>query len=78
MDLAFDGMYDCRTIVQILPNAEGKRSMQRKPFLVQYKQQANLLLSMHYYTPLVISGNDKNKQITSLSQHKLALTVKNI
>jgi hypothetical protein len=29
---------------------------------------------MHNYTPLVISGNDKNKQLTFLSQRKLALT----
>jgi hypothetical protein len=29
---------------------------------VQYKQQANPLLSMNNYTPFVISGNDKNKQ----------------
>jgi hypothetical protein len=41
---------------------------------VQYKQQANQLLSMHNYTPLVINGNDKNKQLTLLSQGKLALT----
>jgi hypothetical protein len=31
-------------------------------------------LSMHYYIPLVISRNDKNKRLTLLSQHKLALT----
>jgi hypothetical protein len=31
---------------------------------LQYKQQANPLLSMHNYTPLVIGGNDKNKQLT--------------
>jgi hypothetical protein len=43
----------------------------------QYKQQANPLLSMHSYTPLVISGNDKNKQLTLLSQRKLALTTIN-
>jgi hypothetical protein len=44
---------------------------------ILYKQQANPLLSMHNYTPLVISGNDKNKQITLLSQRKLALTARN-
>jgi hypothetical protein len=42
--------------------------------LVQYKQQANQLLPMKNYTPLVISRNDKNKQLTLLSQSKLALT----
>jgi hypothetical protein len=30
---------------------------------VQYKQQANPLLSMHSYIPLVISKNDKKKQL---------------
>jgi hypothetical protein len=29
---------------------------------------------MHNYIPLVISRNDKNKRLTLLSQHKLALT----
>jgi hypothetical protein len=48
-------------------NAGGKRPMQRQPLLVQYKQ-ANPLLSMNNFTPLVISGNDKNKQLTLLSQ----------
>ncbi len=42
------------------------------------KQQANTLLSMNNYTPLVISCNDKNKQVTLLSQCKLALTAGNI
>jgi hypothetical protein len=49
--------------------------MQRQPLLVQYKQQANPILSMHNYTPLVISGNDKNKQLTILGQRKLAVKV---
>jgi hypothetical protein len=31
---------------------------------VQYKQQANPLLSMNKYTSLVIGRNDKNKQLT--------------
>jgi hypothetical protein len=44
---------------------------------VQYKQQAKPLLYMHNYTPLVISGNDKNKQLTLLSQRKFALTARN-
>ncbi len=37
----------------------GKWQIQRQKLLVQYKQQANLLLSMHNYTPLVIRGNFK-------------------
>jgi hypothetical protein len=50
--------------------------IQRQLLLVQYKQQANPLLSIHNYckyTPLVISRNDKNKQLTLLSQRKLAV-----
>jgi hypothetical protein len=38
------------------------------------KTQANPLLSMHNFSPLVISSHDKNKQLTVLSQCKLALT----
>jgi hypothetical protein len=41
---------------------------------LQQKQQANPLLSMHIYTPNAISRNAKNKQLTLLSQRKLALT----
>jgi hypothetical protein len=52
----------------------GKLQIQLKPLLVQCKQQANPLLLMHNYTPPVISRNDKNKQLTLLSQRKLALT----
>jgi hypothetical protein len=37
-------------------------------------QQANPLLSMPNYTPPVISGNDKNQQLTLLDYRKLALT----
>jgi hypothetical protein len=46
--------------------------------LVQYNQQAIPLLSRHNYTPLVISGNDKSKQLTLLSQCKLAFTGRNM
>jgi hypothetical protein len=61
-----------------LYNNAGKLQIQRQPFLVQYKQQANLLLSMHNYTPLVISGNDKNEQLTLLSQRNLEFSGRNI
>jgi hypothetical protein len=44
---------------------------------MQYKQQANPLLSMRNYFLLVISGSDKNMQLTLLSQYKLALTARN-
>jgi hypothetical protein len=59
----------------------------RQLFLVQYKQQAHPLLSMNNYTSLVISWNDKNKQLTLLSQrlaqkpqeiHFLHYTVKSL
>jgi hypothetical protein len=53
-------------------NAGGKRPKQRRPLLVRYKHQNNPHLSMHNYIPLVISANDKDKQLTLLSQHKLA------
>ncbi len=49
-------------------NAGGKWPIQRQ------QQQANPLLSMPNYTPLEISGKDKNKQLTLLSQCKLAFT----
>jgi hypothetical protein len=42
-----------------------------------YKQQANPLLSKNNYTPLVISKNDENIQLTLLSQWKRALTAIN-
>ncbi len=51
--------------MQIDGNAGVQQQIQRQLLLVQYKQQANLLLSMIKYTPLVISWNDKNKQLTS-------------
>jgi hypothetical protein len=58
--------------VQITPKLEENNQFSQ-PFLMQYKQQANPLLSMQNYTPLVISGNDKNKEIAVLSQRKLTL-----
>jgi hypothetical protein len=54
-----------------------KLQIQHQPLLMQYKQQANPLLSMHNYTPLVISGNDNNKQLSLISQRKLALPALN-
>jgi hypothetical protein len=63
--------------VQNLRQAEAKRPIQRQPLLVQYKQQANPLSSINNYSPLVISWNDKYKQLTLLSRRKLALTAKN-
>jgi hypothetical protein len=59
-------------------NAGGKRTTNTAPTTLSAIQaQANPLLSMKNYTPLVISRNDKNKQLTLLSQRKLALTAIN-
>ncbi len=57
--------------------AGGKRPIQRQPPLVRFKKQANPLLSMNNYTPLVSSWNDKNNQLTLLSHRKLALAARN-
>jgi hypothetical protein len=67
---------DCANFTPPLEENGGKK--QRQPLLVQYKQQANPLLSMHNYTPHVISGNDKNKQLTLLSQCKLTFNGRNM
>ncbi len=48
--------------------------IQHQPLLVQYKHQANPLLSMNSYSPLVYRRNDKNEQLILLSQRKLAFT----
>jgi hypothetical protein len=67
-------------IVQILRQCQRKttNTVPTMPTnLVQYKQQANPLLSMNNYSPLVISKYDKNKQLTLLSHCKLALTAIN-
>jgi hypothetical protein len=37
---------------------------------VQYKQQANPLLSVNNYTPLVISEKDKNKHLNKPANWK--------
>jgi hypothetical protein len=64
-------------VVQVYANAGGTQLIKGQLLLVQYKQQANALLSIHNYTPHVISKNDENKQLTLLSQRKLALTARN-
>jgi hypothetical protein len=58
-------------------NAVRKLRIQRQPLLVPCEQQANPVLTMNNNTPLVISWNGKNKQLTLLSQRKLALTARN-
>jgi hypothetical protein len=65
-------------LCKLYANAGEKQPIQRQPLLVQYKQQANPLLSMHNYTPLVISGIDKIKQLSLSSQYKLEFTRKNM
>jgi hypothetical protein len=57
---------------------ENYYTVQRQLLIVQYKHQANKLLSMNNFTPLVISRNDKIKQLTLLSQRKPALTARNL
>jgi len=50
--------------VQVVRQRRRKEQLQRQTTLsVQYKQQANPLLSVHIYTPPVISRN-KNIQLT--------------
>jgi hypothetical protein len=44
--------------------AGGRQQIQRQLLLVQYKQQANSLLSMNKCTQLVILQVTKNKQLT--------------
>ncbi len=44
---------------------------------ILYKHQANPLLSMSNYIPLVINRNDSNKQLSLSKQRKLALTAIN-
>ncbi len=60
-------------IVQILRQRKGKTTNTAPTTLsaIQAASQSNL--SMHNFTPIVISGKDKNKQLTLLSQRKLAL-----
>jgi hypothetical protein len=70
-------------IVQLLRQRRSKTTNTTSTTLSAIQlQQANLFLSMHKYmycTSLVISGNDKNKQVTVtlLSQQKIALTARN-
>jgi hypothetical protein len=61
------------SIVQILRQRRRKTTKTAPTTLSAIQQQANPLLSVNNYTPLVISRNDKNKQLT-LCQRKLALT----
>jgi hypothetical protein len=55
--LASHWLEDCANFTTT-PEENDKYSASQ-PLLVQYKQQANLLLSVHKYSPLVISRNDK-------------------
>jgi hypothetical protein len=64
------GLVD-RGLCKFYTNAGGKQPIQRQrrqPLLVQCKHQAYSRLSVNNYNPLVISRNDKNKQLTLLSQ----------
>jgi hypothetical protein len=74
----FSGIGPCFSLAgglcKFYANAEGKRPIQRQPLIVQYKHQANPLLSMLH---VLISGNEKNMQLTLLNQRKLELTARN-
>jgi hypothetical protein len=76
----FSGIGPCFPLAgglcKLYANSGGKQPLQRQLLLVQCKHHANPLLSMNNNTPLVISRNDKNTQLT-LSQRKLALTAIN-
>ncbi len=45
--------------------------------IIRCNRQAALGSAIFNYTPLVIGGADKNKQLTNIKQHKLALTAIN-
>jgi hypothetical protein len=63
--------------ILVYASAGGKQPMQRQLLVVQYAHQANPILSVPNYTPLVISRIDKNKQLTFVSQCKLELNARN-
>jgi hypothetical protein len=71
MGLASHWLEDCANCTP-MPEENDKYSANH------YKQEANPLLSMHNYLPLVIRGNDNNKQLTLSCQCKLALTGRNM
>jgi hypothetical protein len=64
----FSGINPCFQLAgglhEFYSNARGKQPIQRQPLFLQYIISKPTTLSMHNYTPLVISGNDKNKQLT--------------
>jgi hypothetical protein len=68
VDFFSSGIRPCsplaRGLCKFYANAGGKQPIQRNLLLVQCKQQANPFLLAHNYTPLVISRNDKNDQLT--------------
>jgi hypothetical protein len=46
-------------LCKLYVNAGGKLQIHRQPLLVQYKQQANPPITIYYFSPLVISMNEK-------------------
>jgi hypothetical protein len=63
--------------VQILCQRWRKTTNAGPTTLIAGQQQANPLLSVNNYTPLMISENDKNMQLTLLSQFELVVAVRN-
>jgi hypothetical protein len=56
------------------PEENDQYSANHSYIAIQAASQSTL--SMHNFIPLVISGKDKNKQLTLLTQRKLAFTGK--
>jgi len=67
-------------IVQILSQRQRKTTNATPTIFsaIQASSQSTFIDAKLQYTPLVISRNDKNKQLTILYQRKLALTRKNM
>jgi hypothetical protein len=72
--LASHCLEDCANFTPTMEENDQYNANHSHP--VQYKHQAKLLFSMNNFSPLVISTSDKNKQLTLVSQRKLALTGK--
>jgi hypothetical protein len=62
---SFHWLEDCANFT---PMPEEKTTNTAPTTLSAIQQQATLLLTMSNNTPLVISGNDKNRQLTLLRQ----------
>ncbi len=64
-------------ILQILSHHRRKITNTEPTTLSAIQAASQSTFTLHNYTPVVISRNDKSKQLTLLSQRKLALTARN-